>query len=203
MFEEKIEAEEVRKQLYEKLEMHGEEYLYEDLKQTDEETYHKIPPGKIRRVIRALEVYYSTGKKISEFQKEKTTANFETVQIGIMHDRKILYQRINERVDRMIDEGLLDEAKRFKDEGFDYKKYYSLDTVGLKEVFKYYDGEYNYEEMVEEIKKNTRRYAKRQLTWFRKDKRIHWINAEDFTGEEEIVDEAVRLLVDSETKLQV
>ena len=193
LFEEEIENSDIRKELYDKLNLHGEKYLYDELKKVDPVIYEKMPMGKIRRVIRALEVFYVTGKPISEFQKEKTEIDFETVQVGLMFERKHLYQRINNRVDEMIKSGLLDEAKYLRDKNYDYKKNYSLDTVGLKEIFKYFDGEYDYEEMIRLIKQNTRRYAKRQMTWFRKDKRINWINVSENSEEMGIVNEALRL----------
>ncbi|MCB0728846.1 MAG: tRNA (adenosine(37)-N6)-dimethylallyltransferase MiaA [Ignavibacteriae bacterium] len=193
LFEERIESDEIRKRLYEELEKHGEEYLYDELKKVDEEIHDRIPKGKIRRVIRALEVYHSTGKKMSEFQKEKVDIDFKPVMIGIMYDRKILYERINNRVDQMISEGLLEEVKELINKGMDYKKHYSLDTVGVKEVMKYFEGEYDLEEMKSMIKQNTRRYAKRQLTWFRKDTRINWINADNDTDEKIILKEAMKI----------
>ena len=193
LFEERIESDEIRKRLYEELEKHGEEYLYDELKKVDEEIHDRIPKGKIRRVIRALEVYRSTGKKMSEFQKEKVDIDFKPVMIGIMYDRKILYERINNRVDQMISEGLLEEVKELINKGMDYKKHYSLDTVGVKEVMKYFEGEYDLEEMKSMIKQNTRRYAKRQLTWFRKDTRINWINADNDTDEKIILKEAMKI----------
>lgn len=165
----------IRDDLYLKLESSGEESLYNELKKIDKVTYDKIPKGKIRRVIRALEVYYASGKKISEFHKENTEINFTTVQIGLMLDRKYLYERINKRVDIMIKEGLIDEVKRLENKGLNYRNCNSLNTVGIKEVFKYFEKEYDYETMAGMIKQNTRRYAKRQMTWFRKDERINWI----------------------------
>ncbi|MEZ4821590.1 MAG: tRNA (adenosine(37)-N6)-dimethylallyltransferase MiaA [Ignavibacteria bacterium] len=163
------------------------------MKKVDEEIYDRIPKGKIRRVIRALEVYHSTGKKMSEFQKEKVDIDFKPVMIGIMYDRKILYERINNRVDQMISDGLMEEVKELIYKGMDYKKHYSLDTVGIKEVMKYFEGEYDLEEMTRLIKQNTRRYAKRQLTWFRKDTRINWINADNDTDEKIILKEAMKI----------
>lgn len=177
LFEEEIESDEVRKNLYEKLEREGENSLYEELLKVDPESFEIIPRRKIRRVIRALEVFYSTGKKISELHKSKSNIGFETVRIGITYERKILYQRINERVDKMIKQGLIEEVIKLKEAGYHYKTNYSLDTVGVKEVFKYLEGEYDSDEMIFFIKQNTRRYAKRQLTWFRKDKSINWIEA--------------------------
>lgn len=193
LFESVIDDKRIREVLYEKLEEHGEEFLYDELKRTDEDTYAKIPKGKIRRVIRALEVYYVSGKKISEFHKEKIEINFATVQIGLMLDRKYLYARINARTDEMILKGLLDEVKFLRENNYDYRKYNSLNTVGIKEVFKFLEGEYDYETMVTLIKRNTRRYAKRQMTWFRKDDRIHWIDVNKESTTEELSEEVIRI----------
>jgi len=197
LFEEEIEASEVRDELYEKMNTLGKNYLYNELVKVDKKSADTMIPQNFRRVIRALEVYYVTGKKISEFQKEKTEIDFKTVQIGLMFDRKHLYHRINERVDKMLEEGLIEEAKRLRELGYDHTKYYSLNTVGLKEVFKYFDGEYDYDEMVRMIKQNSRRYAKRQLTWFRKDKRINWIDVHEGTDDLEITEKAIDIFMNT------
>jgi tRNA dimethylallyltransferase len=175
-FEEEIENKEIREELYNEMEKYGKEYLYEKLKKVDEETASKMSPQFYRRVIRALEVYYATGKKMSDLQKQNVKNEFEVIQFGLMLDREYLYDRINRRVDNMLESGLLKEIEWLKENGYHYKTHNSLNTVGIKEVFKYFEGEYTYEEMVNMIKQNTRRYAKRQMTWFRKDIRINWID---------------------------
>jgi tRNA dimethylallyltransferase len=175
-FEEEIESKEIRKELYEEMEKFGKEHLYEKLKKVDAESAEKMTPHFYRRVIRALEIYYATGKKISDLQKENIKSDFEAIQFGLMLDRENLYERINKRVDKMIESGLLKEIEWMKNNGYHYKTHNSLNTVGIKEVFKYFEGEYTYEEMINMIKQNTRRYAKRQMTWFRKDERIKWID---------------------------
>ncbi|MFA5405139.1 MAG: tRNA (adenosine(37)-N6)-dimethylallyltransferase MiaA [Ignavibacteria bacterium] len=175
-FEEEIESKEIRKELYEEMEKNGKEYLYEKLIKVDKESADKISPQFYRRVIRALEVYYATGKKISDLQKHNVESEFEAIQFGLMLDREYLYERINRRVDKMIEDGLLKEIEWLKNNGYHYKTHNSLNTVGIKEVFKYLEGEYDYDEMVNMIKQNTRRYAKRQMTWFRRDERINWVD---------------------------
>ena len=135
---------------------------------------------------------------MSEFQKEKVDIEFKPVMIGIMYERKVLYERINKRVDQMISEGLMEEVRDLIKKNLDYKKHYSLDTVGVKEVMKYFEGEYDIEEMTMMIKQNTRRYAKRQLTWFRRDARINWISAEEGTDEKYLLEEAIRIFNDSQ-----
>jgi len=197
-FEDEIESKEIRDELYRKLEQHGEDHLYDELKEIDEVTYSKIPKRKIRRVIRALEIYYASGKKMSEFHDEKIEIDFETVQIGLMLDRKYLYNRINQRVEEMISSGLLDEVKNLSANGYDYKTHNSLNTVGIKEVFRYFEGEFNFETMKSLIKQNTRRYAKRQMTWFRKDKRINWIEVDEGSTLDQLADATLKILKDSE-----
>lgn len=197
LFEEEIEASEVRDELYEKMNTLGKEYLYQELVKIDKKSADTMIPQNFRRVIRALEVYYVTGKRISEFQKEKIDVDFTAVQIGLMFDRKHLYRRINERVDKMLEEGLMEEAKNLRELGFDHNKYYSLNTVGLKEIFKHIEGEYDFDEMVRLIKQNTRRYAKRQLTWFRKDKRINWIEVNERTDDKYITEKVLDIFKNS------
>ncbi len=191
-FEEKIESKEIRERLYRELNDRGEDYLYEELRRVDPESSQIIPPRKVRRVIRALEIYYATGKKISELQKNLPEINFKTFQIGLSYQRKILYERINQRVDRMIEEGLLNEVRELMNRGYHYGKNYPVDTVGVKEVMKYFEGEFSFEEMLHLIKQNTRRYAKRQLTWFRKDKRILWLEAGDGENADELAEKVLK-----------
>lgn len=198
-FEEEIDDKEIRKKLYDEMEKFGKEYLYEKLKSVDEETASKMSPHFYRRVIRALEVYYATGKKISELQKQNIPTDYEVIQFGLHFERENLYERINKRVDEMLKNGLLDEIKNLREKGYHYKTHNSLNTVGIKEVFKYFEGEYTYEEMTNMIKQNTRRYAKRQMTWFRKDSRINWINGSKQMNE--IVNEIIISHKDVNSKL--
>lgn len=175
LFEEESKDEEIRKKLNQRLAVEGREKLYSELESIDIETAKKTSAEFSRRVIRALEIYYTTGKKPSEIKKKKPSINFASIQFGLLFDREYLYERINLRVDKMIEAGLIDEVVELRERGFHWRKNYSLDTVGVKEVFKYLDGEYNYEKMIEAIKQNSRRYAKRQMTWFNRDKRVKWI----------------------------
>ncbi len=119
--------------------------------------------------------------------------DFKTVQVGLFFERKILYDRINERVDEMVKKGLIEEVRWLQKNNYDYRKNYSVDTVGIKEVFKYFEDEYSYNEMIRILKQNTRRYAKRQLTWFRKDKRINWIDLNENSDDNEIVNKVIEI----------
>jgi len=184
---------ELREILYNKAKEFGKESLYEELKKIDPESAQKIHPNNLKRIIRALEVYYLTGKPISQLQKEvKPEINFNAVQIGLKWDRKKLYKRIEERVNEMLNKGLIDEVKNLRALGYD-KNLNSLQTVGYKEVFNYLDGLITYDEMVYLIKRNSRRYAKRQLIWFRQDKRIIWVDVDENTDLNELADKVIEI----------
>ncbi len=182
-FEAEIEDKAIREKLNLALESKGAEYLYKELQKVDPESAEKMDSTKFRRVMRALEVYYGTGKKISELQRENVKPDFKCIQTGINYDREILYSRINKRVDDMLKSGLIDEVMNLQKKGYSYKTHNSLNTVGIKEVFRYLENEITRQEMTEQIKQNTRRYAKRQMTWFNKDKRINWMNMKELGGE--------------------
>jgi tRNA dimethylallyltransferase len=175
-FEAEIDAPEIRKTLYERMEKEGKPALFEELQTVDPESAKSMDATKFRRVIRALEVYHSTGIKISELQKTNDKPDFTTIQAGLLWDRKELYHRINSRVDKMLSDGLISEIKALLEQNYHYSTHKSLNTVGVKEVMKYLENTLTYDEMVTQIKQNSRRYAKRQMTWFRKDKRINWVD---------------------------
>lgn len=164
----------VRENLIDRLENEGLPLLTEELKKVDPQSYDKIDLRNPHRVIRALEVSLGSGKPYSEYlNRKKVDREFEVIKIGLTADRPLIYQRINDRVEKMIEAGLFMEAEGL----MKYKDLNALNTVGYKEIFKYFDGKWNREEAVSEIKKNTRRFAKRQLTWYRKDDGIDWFNA--------------------------
>lgn len=163
----------IRKKLNFDLETKGLSYLQEQLKQLDTEAYNTMAIDNPHRVIRALEVSIGTGKPYSSFlNKGKATRNFKTISIGLTADRDIIYNRINQRVDLMVEEGLLEEVKSL----LPHKNLNALNTVGYKELFNYFNGTWELDFAISEIKKNTRRFAKRQLTWFRKDASILWFD---------------------------
>jgi tRNA dimethylallyltransferase len=175
LFEGNSKNEKIREELNLLLEKKGKEYLYEELKKIDPERAALMSSGYHRRVIRALEVFYTTGKKISDLQKEKIETGLEFYNIGLLLEREYLYQRINQRVDSMLERGLVDEVNRLKQKGFHYTKNNSLNTVGVREIFDFLDGKISLEEAIELIKRNSRRYAKRQMTWFRKVQDVEWV----------------------------
>ena len=177
IFDMQIHNPDIREQLHQRAENEGLENLYHELKQFDPDYALKISSNDKQRIFRSLEVYFSTGQSFSEWHKQKTnSANFQYKMIGLTMDRKLLYQRIEERVDKMIDKGLVDEVKHLQTLGYN-EDLTALKTVGYREVFAYLNDHIDFDTMVNQIKQNTRRYAKRQLTWFRRDERIKWIQA--------------------------
>ena len=153
----------------------GARYLYERLKEVDPESAARIHPNNIVRVIRALEVYHLANKPISAFQMEHGFSEepYETIKVGLMVDRKVLYKRIDDRVDSMMKNGLLEEVRRLLARGYS-PSLKAMGGLGYKEIIQHLQNECTLEEAVGEIKKNTRRYAKRQMTWFKKEADIKW-----------------------------
>jgi len=149
--------------------------LQKDLEKVDIEYYKTVDKQNPRRIIRALDVYMQTGKPYSEFlYRSQKRRFFDVIRIGIEAPRDILYQRINQRVDDMMKKGLLEEVKKL----IPFREKTALKTVGYTELFKYFDGEWSLDFAINEIKKNSRRYAKRQLTWYRKSSDIHYVPME-------------------------
>lgn len=164
--------EENQEKLQDILEKEGIEALQNLLEKEDKEYYHKVDKENPRRLLRALDVIWQTGKTYSELVEQPLAQrSFEVVRIGIEADREVIYDRINLRVDKMIEKGLLKEAEQL----LPYRDKTALQTVGYTELFKYFDGEWDLEFAISEIKKNSRRYAKRQLTWLKKLENIQWI----------------------------
>ncbi|OIQ16977.1 tRNA (adenosine(37)-N6)-dimethylallyltransferase MiaA [Lacinutrix sp. MedPE-SW] len=163
----------IRTQLNKDLETHGLESLQLKLKTLDPKSYNTIAIDNPQRVIRALEICIGTKKPYSSFlNKDKNNRNFKTITIGLTADRDIIYNRINKRVDIMIDNGQIEEAKAL----ISKQHLNALNTVGYKELFKYFNNEWSLEFAIEEIKKNSRRFAKRQLTWFKRNKSTFWFD---------------------------
>lgn len=167
----------------------GNEFVHNMLKDIDPESFIRIHPNNMKRVIRALEVYKNTGKTISEYQKQskERETEYNTAYIGLTMDRQLLYSRINSRVDNMFEAGLIDEVKALKEMGYT-KNMVSMQGIGYKEIFDYLENKCTIEETKYIIKQSSRRYAKRQLTWFRRDKNIHWIEVDKYASFNEIIE---------------
>lgn len=169
----------VRERLNNELTEQGITYLQEKLKQADPDYYNQVDRNNPQRVIRALEVFESSGKPFSSFRKRDLQKRpFNILKIGLLWPREQLYERINQRVDQMVNEGLIDEVKNLAS----YRNLNALQTVGYTELFDYLEGETDLPTAIKLIKQNTRRFAKRQMTWFNKDKEIHWMAPEEVVG---------------------
>jgi tRNA dimethylallyltransferase len=181
-FSQTICDEELRASLRREAEEKGNRYLYEKLLAMDPEAASKIHENDVKRVIRAIEVYTHTNKPISEHVKMSRLepAPYRYIVYGLNWDREKLYLRIDARVDKMISDGLVDEVRHLVRMGYD-KGTTSMQAIGYKEVLSYLRGEQTLEETVEILKRETRRYAKRQLTWFRRMREINWIDIDETT----------------------
>ncbi len=185
---------EYREELIAQREKKGNEYLYEMLRLKDPVAAAELLPQNWKRIIRALEVNKLTGKSIKDFHRDyKREDDFSFFQFGLNWEREKLYSRIEKRVDQMIESGLVEEVKSVLNEGFN-KKMNALNTVGYKEIFDFLDGKISLDRAIELIKRNTRRYAKRQLTWFRRDERIKWINVGESTEIPALAESVINLL---------
>lgn len=175
-FDELPQAPEIRKELMARLESEGLHSLYAQLSALDPDKASKVDPNNMQRVIRALEVCLATGKPYSSFlSKEKNERSFTPIVVGLTMDRQLLYDRINARVDAMVEQGLVEEVKSLLDK----KDLNALNTVGYKELFDYFEGSKSLEDSVEEIKQSTRRFAKRQMTWFKRMEGITWFEPQN------------------------
>ena len=176
-FKESKGDEDLRKELLEISKEKGTEFLHNMLKEIDYDSYLRIHKNNVKRVIRAIEIYKTTGITMTEQIKmsKKIPSPYNTVYVGLNTDREIIYSRINKRVDNMIEKGLIEEVKKLYKSGLSLK-YKSAQAIGYKEIIMYLEGNITKDEAIELIKKESRNYAKRQLTWFRKDERLKWID---------------------------
>ena len=170
----------IRQLMKQRLQNEGLEALCEELKRLDPEHYEIVDRKNTRRVVHALEICHQTGKTYTSFRKKEQGSMskehpFRIIKIGLNRPREELYERINLRVDQMMDQGLLDEAKAL----YPMRHLNALNTVGYKELFAYFDGVWSLDEAVERIKGNTRRYARKQLTWFKRDESVTWFHPDD------------------------
>jgi tRNA dimethylallyltransferase len=186
----KIESDEDYRNTLEQIaEDQGKEALHQMLEAIDPEAAGKIHANNLRRVIRALEINKRTGKPMSDFATDPIpTADYETIIIGLTRSRLKLYGRINKRVDIMLESGLIEEVKKIKNDGID-GSYQSMQGIGYKEVLDYLEDKYDFDTMVTVLKQSSRRYAKRQMTWFRRYRDMEWIDLDKFTSVKDITEE--------------
>lgn len=185
----------LREQLLKEAEDIGYEALHKKLFEIDPKAAEGIHPNNVKRVVRALELYQTTGLTLSEQNENSKTepSPYEPVMLALNTERETLYERINLRVDIMLSSGLLDEIKKLKQMGLT-KDMQSMQGIGYKEILSYLDGELGFDEAIELVKKNSRNYAKRQLTWFKRDERYKWLDcmADDLPYQaEKIVEQAI------------
>ena len=177
----------------------GREYLYEMLKQADPEYAAIVHSNNVKRVIRAMEYYHETGRKLSEHnaQQRENSSPYQFVYLVLNDEREILYDRIDRRVDQMMEAGLLQEVEALVKEGYE-RTLVSMQGLGYKEFFDYFDGKCTLEETVDIIKRDTRRFAKRQLTWFRREKEVCWMNKQDYPDGDALFHEILKILKEKE-----
>lgn len=181
---------ELREELNKELEENGPAYMYAKLVSLDKEAAERIHPNNTKRVIRAIEVAMS-GEKMNDFSKDlRYNKKYRPIIIVLNRDRQALYDRINLRVDIMLKNGLIEEVKGLLEKGYT-KDMISMQGIGYKEIIKYFDGEYTLDEAIEIIKRDSRRYAKRQLTWFRRYEDAKWFEIDKFNSSEELKDAVV------------
>lgn len=172
----------VRERLQTRLKTDGKQALYDELTEVDPAQAAKMDPTKTQRVLRALEVYHGTGRPLSHYYEQQPEPPFDYVTVVLNRERQRLYDRINRRVDQMLDAGLLDEVRAVMDTDGVQLDTPPLSTIGYREPIQYLRGEMDHDEMVRLVKRNTRRYAKRQLTWFRRYEEYQWRDAPQTTA---------------------
>ena len=175
---------ELRDRLEAEAEEKGTEYVHDKLKEIDPKLADKLHPNDLRRVIRGIEVYRKTGKTTTHFKEKakERPPRYNAVKIGLMREREKLYERINKRVDKMIEEGLIEEVRELYQQGYDLELT-SMQALGYKQLINHFEGEYDLEEAIRLIKRDTRHFAKRQLNWFKRDDEIKWFNPADYEFE--------------------
>ena len=194
-FSQHEDKESYRKELEQLAKEKGKEYLYEILKKKDPEYATITHCNNVKKVIRALEYYKETGKKLSEHNEEQRQKEspYNFAYFVLYHDREELYDRINQRVDLMMEDGLLFEVESLIKEGYT-KNLVSMQGLGYKEFFDYFDGRMTLEDTVDKIKKDTRHFAKRQLTWFRREKEVIWLNKKEYEQEKDLLDSVLNII---------
>ncbi|MFE7061816.1 tRNA (adenosine(37)-N6)-dimethylallyltransferase MiaA [Sutcliffiella sp. NPDC057660] len=191
--------EEIRLRLEKQVEQEGMDKVFEELRRIDPVSAENIHPNNVRRVIRALEVFHSTGKTMAEYQEsQEQELLYDVAFVGLTMDREVLYDRINLRVDLMVEQGLFEEVESLYKKGI--RDCQSIQAIGYKELYGYFDGKLSKEQAIEALKQNSRRYAKRQLTWFRNKMEVTWFDMTDANFE--VILEEIFLFVAGKLQLE-
>lgn len=192
-FTESISNWKYRKELDDIANKKGNQYLHHLLNKIDPVSAETIHPNNRKRIIRALEVYKETGKTMTRYKEESQAKEipFSLVMIGLIMNRRLLYERINLRVDMMLEGGLIDEVKCLLNKGYN-KNLISMQGLGYKEIIGYLEEKYTLEDAIYILKRDTRRFAKRQLTWFRRDNRIQWFHVDQYASKASLVEDIIK-----------
>jgi len=186
-FSEARQNQELRDQLVAFATSKGKEALHKRLAEIDPVTASRLHPNDVKRVVRAIEIYQQTGTTMAEYQQRASVSPYQLCFLGLTMERSKLYERINHRVDLMVEQGLFEEVQSLLGRGYDLS-FSSMQAIGYKEIIAYLEGNISKEESIELLKKNSRHFAKRQLTWFRSMKEIHWIDVTFSSNEAELVE---------------
>lgn len=183
----------IRKQVVEMYQAKGLTFLQSELQKWDEVYFRQVDIQNPQRLMRALEVCYATGKPFSSFRRgKKTQRNFQNIKIGLERPRQELYERINKRMDLMLSQGLLQEAQSL----YPYRMHNALQTVGYREIFDYLEGKQDWENTIRLLKQNSRHYAKRQITWFKKDTEITWFHPSQWIEIVQFIEKRLKEAID-------
>ncbi|WP_035571783.1 tRNA (adenosine(37)-N6)-dimethylallyltransferase MiaA [Halonatronum saccharophilum] len=179
----------LRESLEEEAKELGNQHIHNKLREVDPDLADKLHPNDLRRVIRGIEVYKQTGKTTTHFKRlaQERKPRYKALKIGLKRDRESLYRRINKRVDLMIEEGLLEEVRELYNKGY-HRDLISMQGLGYKEILAYFEGEYDLKEAIRLIKRDTRHFAKRQFTWFKRDKSIKWFDVDRYEFENLLIE---------------
>ena len=186
----------LKQELSQKYDVYGPEYLMAELKKIDVEAANRIDKNNKKRLIRALEINYLTGKTLNEIYREtrNNISEYNTFFLGLNYkDRALLYKNINDRVDKMISLGLLNEARQLFNDGYSKT---SIQAIGYKEFENYFNGSNSLNEVIEKIKQNSRRYSKRQMTWFKKNKQILWLSVDEYKNFDDLIRYSCQIIED-------
>lgn len=185
---------ELRSKLEDEASIHGNVFVHNKLKELDPRAADRIHPNNLKRVIRAIEVNLEGGENIGDFTEDvKLNSNYDICMIGLTRDREELYNRVNLRVDLMLQQGLVEEVKGLLNKGYP-RDLIAFKGLGYKEIISYLDGEYSLDYAIEILKRDTRRFAKRQLTWFRRYKEMKWFNISEYSSHEKLIDDIIEVL---------
>ena len=184
----------LRNRLEEEANTHGNDYIHNKLKELDPKAAVRIHPNNLKRVIRAIEVNHESGENIGDFKEDiKANPNYNICMVALTRDREELYERINKRVDIMMEQGLVEEVTELLNKGYP-KDLIAFKGLGYKEIIGYLEGEYTLDYAIEILKRDTRRYAKRQLTWFKRYEEANWFNLSQYTSTEKLIVDIMKVV---------